>query len=79
MPDLPPAVRQNAQRVLDGAARRLLEEDADDHAGMTPADEWAQTEIHKVSRYGCGKCGEMFETPHEFYDHLDEVHAEESK
>lgn len=37
-------------------------------------DEWAVTDVHQHSTYMCGKCGEVFEGPDDFYDHLDEVH-----
>jgi hypothetical protein len=48
-----------------------------DTEGMTPAEEWAQTEVHKASAYSCGKCGAKFDFPHDFYKHLDEVHQED--
>lgn len=44
-----------------------------------PEDEWAQTEVHKHSTYSCAKCGEQFDSPHQFYKHLDEVHPKEKK
>ncbi len=40
-------------------------------------EEWAATEVHQHSTYSCGKCGEVFANPDEFYDHLDEVHSDE--
>lgn len=47
------------------------------HTGMTPADEWKQTDVGKVSRYSCGKCGQRFDSPQAVYDHLDEEHPNE--
>lgn len=45
------------------------------HDGMMPAEEWAQTSVHQHSTYSCGKCGARFDTPNDFYDHLDEEHS----
>lgn len=42
-----------------------------------PADEWANSEVHKASTYSCGKCGQRFESPERLYDHLDAEHADE--
>jgi len=44
---------------------------------MVPAGEWADTEIHKASKYNCGKCGERFASPEEVYAHLDAEHPKE--
>lgn len=46
----------------------------DRERGMTPREEWAKSEVHKASRYFCGKCGREFAMPHDFYEHLDEAH-----
>lgn len=37
-------------------------------------EDWAQSDVHKASRYACGWCGQKFEMPHDFYDHLDTAH-----
>jgi len=42
--------------------------------GMT-RDEWRETDVAKAtSLIACSHCGERFETPHDFYDHLDTEH-----
>lgn len=46
------------------------------HTGMATREEWEASEIHKASRYSCGKCCERFETPHEVYDHMDLMHPQ---
>lgn len=45
--------------------------------GAVPREEWIETEVHQASAYFCGKCGREFDTPHDFYDHLDTEHAKE--
>jgi len=45
-----------------------------DEQGMVPREEWAESDIHKASRYACGWCGKEFEMPHDFYEHLDREH-----
>lgn len=42
--------------------------------GMVPAEEWAQTDVHRASSYSCAKCGQEFDSPEAVYDHLDEAH-----
>lgn len=42
--------------------------------GMTPAEEWSESDVHKHSTYKCGKCGESFDSPEEVYAHLDAQH-----
>lgn len=50
---------------------------ADDrYRGMTPRDEWAKTAIGASSKYACARCGTEFASPHDVYDHLDEVHPD---
>jgi DNA gyrase/topoisomerase IV subunit A len=36
---------------------------------MLPADEWERTEVHRHSRYWCGRCGLELDGPHAFYEH----------
>lgn len=43
------------------------------HEGMVPAEEWAETQIHRHSRYACAKCGEEFASPLALYSHQDIV------
>jgi hypothetical protein len=50
-----------------------------DERGMTPRDEWEKSSVHKASAYRCGKCGAEFDTPHDFYDHLDREHPKGGK
>lgn len=37
-------------------------------------EEWAKTDVHKHSRYSCGKCGKQFAMPHDVYEHLEAEH-----
>jgi len=39
--------------------------------GMVPEATWAETSVHKASRYSCVKCGGQFAGPHALYAHLD--------
>ena len=45
--------------------------------GGITRDEWKRTDVAKASTIFCQHCGERFETPHDFYDHLDTEHADE--
>lgn len=42
-------------------------------------EEWAQTDVHKASKYSCGRCGKRFASPHDVYAHLDAAHPEPKK
>jgi len=44
-----------------------------------PREEWAKTDVHKASRYSCGKCGQQFASPHDVYAHLDAEHPPKKK
>lgn len=69
---LPPHALAEVQRILNREARRIADEDPTRAtSGMTGRDEWEQTDVHRHSRYSCGKCGEGFSSPHEVYKHLD--------
>lgn len=46
-----------------------------DYDGMIPEQVWAQTAIHRHSRYSCARCGEEFRSPHAFYGHIDQPGA----
>lgn len=37
-------------------------------------EEWAKTDVAKASTIACGWCGARFESPHDFYAHLDAEH-----
>jgi hypothetical protein len=42
--------------------------------GMESREQWTKGEVHKASTYACGKCGKGFDSPHDFYAHLDAEH-----
>lgn len=35
---------------------------------------WKASDVAKASVISCGHCGARFETPHDFYAHLDTEH-----
>lgn len=37
-------------------------------------EQWKATDVAKASVVACGFCGAQFDTPHDFYDHLDTEH-----
>lgn len=48
-----------------------------ERVGGVTREEWKETEVAKASTISCQFCGMGFPTPHDFYDHLDEVHPKD--
>jgi hypothetical protein len=42
--------------------------------GMAREADWRRTDVHKVSRYSCARCGKRFGSPAAVYAHLAKVH-----
>ena len=47
-----------------------------DGAPVVSREEWAETDIHKASRYSCAHCGQRFADSHAVYEHIDAEHPE---
>lgn len=46
---------------------------------MVPRKQWTETEVHQASAYACAQCGQQFDTPHDFYAHLDAEHPKKKE